>query len=309
MTRAVICASIFSFCAGAVLFAQAWQQGAIVSNRLQLGVELYGQGKWGEAIIELRKAQAENQSPQIRSEAQFWIAMSELSAGKFQDAVHSLDEIIRINPSSERRLEIPYQKGRAFFYLGRYNEAIILFKEYADSIQVDGRYFQGVYSSSNNNDAYNRKAAAIYWVGECLYNLEQWDKAAEMFELVIKQYPQSIKYETSSNRLALIKQKKTEEGLLEIIRLSSLQPTVVVPPLPSAPQPPPNNAYDDAVLAYKNSIAPFLMQLPPVTKKKTGTQDPDTMMRLLNIKTQALEMMDRLTSALSAFETLEWEGW
>jgi hypothetical protein len=48
---------------------------------------------------------------------------------------------------------------------------------------------------------------------------------------------------------------------------------------------------------------------------KTDTPPPakidstDTTMRLLKIKTQALEMMERLTSTLNAFENIKQESW
>ncbi|MDR2467455.1 MAG: tetratricopeptide repeat protein, partial [Spirochaetaceae bacterium] len=232
----------------------------------------------------------------------------------------------RVDPVSPRRFEVPYQKGRALFYLKQYNEALIMFKDYADSIQVDGRYIRGMRAETWNEttlttDAYNRKSSAIYWIGECLYNLEQFDRAAEMFELIVKQYPSSVKYEPSLNRLDLIKQKKTAEGLLEIIRLSNLPSDPASVTVDNQEKKAAKEDYDDAVLAYKNSIAPFLMrdtevqptvvETPVKTRNSTllGTQDPDTMMRLLNIKTQALELMDRLTSTMNAFETIEVEKW
>ncbi|MDR2480757.1 MAG: tetratricopeptide repeat protein [Spirochaetaceae bacterium] len=384
--------TIFLF-SGTFLCAQLdGQFPAAQSVGLQKGVELYGQGQWGGAIVELRRAQSETRSNSIRSEAQFWIAMSELAAGKYREAIHNFDEIAIIDPLSPRRLEVPYQKARALFQLGMYNEAIVLFKEYADSIQVDGRYIQGVRagnwsSPSGTNDAYNRKSSAIYWIGECLYKLEQWDRSGEMFGVVVDYYPKSTKYETSMNRLALIKQKKIEGTLLEIIKQNS-QPVNSNTSRGAAVKNTPANSYEDAVLAYKNSIAPFLIhelnktsaknnehtqphpvqpqpprpafentavpeavqpdssavpemsgadllsdaQLdyapqqedsgiqpgypdhtvkaePAQTAKPLGSQSPETMMRLLNIKTQALEMMDRLVSTLKTFESFEQERW
>jgi tetratricopeptide (TPR) repeat protein len=304
----------------APLYAQGWDASASGGvSRLNAGVELYGQGRWGDAINELRRAQAEARDVALRAEAQFWIAMSELSAGKFREALHSFDEVGRIDPRSSRIFEVPYQKGRANFYLGHFNEAVVQFKDYADSIQVDGRYSRGVKQEGEGVlDAYQRKSAAIYWIGESLYNLNELERAAEMFNIVINQYPSSVKHEISLNRIALIKQKKTEDGLLEIIRLSNTpqnvppQQETVIPRQTTNTQ-----AYNDAVLAYKNSIAPFLSERKEEAgresaveaAKKTVNQSPDTMMRLLNIKTQALEMMDRLVSTLNTFETIEWDRW
>ncbi|MDR2510362.1 MAG: tetratricopeptide repeat protein [Spirochaetaceae bacterium] len=329
----------------AFLFASTplWAQiaGNTAGAKLQAGISLFGERRFGDAIIELRRAQTESQNNAERAEAQFWIAMSQLSAAQYRNAIHDFDEITRLDPLSIRRLEIPYQKGRAHFSLKNYNEAIILFKEYADSIQIDGRYIQGVradnwYAPPDNIDAYNRKAAAIFWIGESLYHLNQHDKALEMFDVIIRQYPKSVKFEAASNRAELIKQKKLEAGLLEIIRLNSgREGGGGLETGPDARRR--ESAYEDAVLAYKNSIAPFLIptkSAPVITPQSPGgarpeiprappvmetpgapkgvvkeNQNSDTMLRLLNIKTQALEMMDRMVSTLNAFEAMGWERW
>lgn len=334
----------FLFAGLAFLFAcaalDAQTGGGTVGGKLQHGISLFGERRFGDAIVELRRAQTEAQNNAERAEAQFWIAMSQLSAGQYRNAIHDFDEITRLDPLSIRRLEIPYQKGRAYFSLKNYNEAIILFKEYADSIQIDGRYIQGVradnwYAPPDNIDAYNRKAAAIFWIGESLYHLNQHDKALEMFDVIIRQYPKSVKFEAASNRAELIKQKKLEAGLLEIIRLNGGRSEGGAAGVETRPG---QNAYEDAVLAYKNSIAPFLMQTKPASGSVMTPQSPvvsrpeiprapvpetgaapksavkenqnsDTLLRLLNIKTQALEMMDRMVSTLNAFEAMGWERW
>jgi tetratricopeptide (TPR) repeat protein len=353
-------------------------------DRLQMGIDLFGQGRLGEAVVELRRAQQEAQNSTVRAEAQFWIAMSELSAAQYNDAIHDLDEITRIDPLSIRRFEVPYQKARALYYLENYNDAIVLFKQYADSIRVDGRYVNGVRSDNwyadsvmtDNNDDYNRKSAAIYWIGECLYNLSQYDKAEEMFNTVVTQYIKSHKYEAATSRLALIKQKKIESELLDMVKWASAEQSVhtsnnsaqdvtakdvTAKDITAKDVAATDASYEDAILAYKNSIAPYLMRdgaspiapatpvapatpaMPPTytypqnmypqntypqntypqntmtqntVPKNTTTpnerrnfSDPDTIMRLLTIKTQALEMTEKLHSTLYAFENFESEGW
>jgi tetratricopeptide (TPR) repeat protein len=353
----------FLFCFISFSFAQSYGSAAASAQaRLNRGIELYAEGRWGEAVIELRRAGQEAASPTNRAEALFWIAMAEMASLQYQDAIHDFDEITRVDPLSVRRFEVPYQKARAYYYLGRYNEAIVLFTQYADSIRLDGRYINGVRADNwyaegaqgGANDDYNRKAAAIYWIGECLFNLEQYDKSEEMFNVVIRQYAMSHKYEAATNRLALIKQKKVETRLLDIVRQSSAtsaadKPQGAVNSSAVPVNPPVAGSYNDAMLAYKNSIAPFLMrdaskeaytpgQTQPVAAPnyqqpypgvRQGVQaqpsypynpgasggrtpanaDPNTMMRLLTVKTQALEMMERLVSTLNAFENIESGGW
>lgn len=277
------------------------QQRAAGANRLRAGVELYGRGLWDEAAGELRRCQSETADAGVRAEAQFWIGMSEIAAGHYREALLGFDEIPRLDPSSPRRQDALYQKGRVLYQLGNYNEAIILFKNYADNIHVDGGSARGGRAEERNSriassDGYNRKAAAIFWMGECLYALDEFDRAASMYKTIIEQYSSSVKNEAALQRLAMIQQKMTEEGLLEVIKLSASEE--------------PDAAYNDALLAYKNSIAPFLVpsENGAARPRTNSGQNPETMMRLLQIKTQALEMLDKLTSTLNAFESLEWEA-
>ncbi|MDR3324953.1 MAG: tetratricopeptide repeat protein [Spirochaetaceae bacterium] len=331
MTRktCILCLFLLAFLVGVGAQSAGSSGSAYFKSRLQSGIELYADGKWGEAVTELRRFQMEVADPASRAEAQFWVAMAQMSAGQYEDAVHDFDEVPRIDPRSPRVLELPYQKARSFYYLGRFNEAIVLFRQYADGIRPDGRYVNGVRADNwnaqsaavNAGDEYNRKAAAVYWIGECLFSLEEFEKAEEMFAVVVGQYAKSYKYESSVNRIALIKQKKVEAQLLEIMRQNGeKKPGGGGLSSASGDKAGASGAYEDALGAYQQSIAPYLTQdaskerytpsgvLPGGRGTAPGT-DPNTVMRLLAVKTQALEMMERLMTTLNAFENLEYGRW
>jgi tetratricopeptide (TPR) repeat protein len=304
-----------------------WQSSAENSDKvyagIDKGIELYGNGLWGDAIAQLRRAQRENISAEARAEAQFWIAMSNFASEQYEEAVQCFDEIARIDPGNIRCAEVPYHKGRAYFYLKRYNDAVRLLGSYADSIRPDGRYLsgiriddwnnKGIYSGADSN--YNRKAAAIYWMGECFYALADISRAEELFNTVINDYPKSHKFEPSQNRLSLIKQKKIESELLDILKSA---PSGSESAAASAVQ---KQTTEDAILAYQKRIAPFLITGAYNESQKTPAPAPatasapdmtqkniDGVMRLLDIKTKALEMMDRL-GAMMTYEIIEEEVW
>jgi TolA-binding protein len=312
--------------------AQSRQQTPETNNNLLLaqidkGIEFYGNGRWGEAIVQLRRAQQENIGAQARAEAQFWIAMSEFAAGQYQDAVHDFDEISRIDPVNIRCVDVPYQKGRAYYHLKRYDEAIKLLSAYADSIRIDGRYLNGRRISGWSEGAfyndiegdYNRKSAAIYWMGECFYSMDDMVRAEELFNIVVKEYPKSHKFEPSTNRLALIKQKKIEVELLNILKSvpSESNQTATTPQQQSD---------ESAILEYQKRIAPYLITgayneavgeaeknasadtRPPVAGKPAG-KNTDAIIRLLSIKTTALEILERLGTVLSNYDLIEDEKW
>jgi tetratricopeptide (TPR) repeat protein len=253
--------------------------------------------------------------------------MAEFSAGDYQSALHDMDEFARIDPRSRRVAEIPYHKARTLFYLGRYNEAIPLLKQYADSIRIDGRYVNGVrmddwasYSAPvDNQDDYNRKASALYWIGECFYALDQYDDAEAAFNAVIMQFTRSHKYEASVNRIALIKEKRIQSGLLDIVKWNQASAQQGA----SAQT---QTRRDDAYENYQRQLGTILgsgyLTEPENTNTPNETAgsgrllvapgvgqgrtyDPDTLARLLSIKTTALEMMDRLVSLSNNYEIID----
>ena len=191
----------------------AHAQDPAVWNRLKAGVELYGQGKWHEAVSELRRVQAEAPTRELRAEALFWISLSELSAGEFDEALRDMTAVEETDPLNYRVKELPYHRGRIFYYQGRYDEAIVLFSKYADTLKPGPR---GLLSASDNL----KKAAALYWTGECLFSLGQLDLAADIFTRITKDYSMSPKYEASVYRLALINQKRVETELLVLLKWS-----------------------------------------------------------------------------------------
>jgi TolA-binding protein len=208
------------------------------SARLQGGIALYGEGKWREAVIELRRAQAEAANPEQRAEALYWIALAELSAGEYEAAVRDMEELARIAPAGPRRAELPYHTGRAYYYLGRYDEAVVLLKDYADRV---------------GEGEESRKSAALYWIGECLYALGQLDKARDVFVLITEQYPQSAKFEASSYRIDLINQKKIEIELLALLKWSHEESLRTMEEYQRR-----ERSYDQALIAYQKRIADML---------------------------------------------------
>jgi tetratricopeptide (TPR) repeat protein len=209
--------------------------------RLQYGVNLYGKGFWPEAVVEFKQCYSETNDPALKADALYWIAMTEIAAGNYENSIKAMDELDRVFPANTKYAELPYHRGRVYYYLGRYDEAISLFRKYIDSIAVD------VPGESA------RKPAALYWMGECLYALGRLDKAQDVFSLIVEQYPQSVKYEASSYRLALINQKKIEVELLSILKWTHEESLKTVEEYQRR-----ERTYEQAIAAYQKKIAEML---------------------------------------------------
>jgi hypothetical protein len=232
-----------------------------------------------------------------------------------------------------------------------------------NGVRTSGWDDNGLYSDPDGD--YNRKSSAIYWMGECFYSMNDITSAEELFNIVVKEYPRSHKFEPATNRLALIKQKKIEAALLDILKSPPSSGTQV-PASPvtgqdAAGTEQQRTAEEAAIIEYQRRIAPYLINearreqnlvpaTPPVAQPvpATATVDQpapvvapvgqtvpaappvaqpapvappvfypapaqdgkrDTIMRLLAIKTTALEIMDRLMSVLNAYEIIEDTRW
>jgi tetratricopeptide (TPR) repeat protein len=204
-------------------------------------------------VAEFRLARDEAVDVELKAEALYWISLSEISARDYAGAIRDMDQMELIAPKSRRLREIPYHKGRALYYLGRYEEALMLLKMYAD--RISGKPPAG-------SEMAARKSAALYWIGECLYAMGQLDYARDIFSLVTQDYPQSAKFEASSYRLALIHQKKIEEELLNLLTWNHEESLKAVEEYQRR-----ERSYDQALIAYQKRIADLL--------KDSGMEDMD----------------------------------
>jgi TolA-binding protein len=237
----ILCVFLIVLPAGNAISQNSGQTALSPQMRLQYGISLYGKGLWQQAAAELRQSYSEANDPALKADALYWIAMTELAAGNYENSIRAMDELKRISPDNAKYADLPYHRGRACYYLGRYDEAITLFRTYTDSITVDG------------SEESARKPAAFYWMGECLYSMGQLDKAQDVFSLIVEQYPQSVKYEAASYRLALINQKKIEAELLSILKWTHEESLKTVEEYQRR-----ERAYDQAIVAYQKKIAEML---------------------------------------------------
>ncbi|MDR1587735.1 MAG: tetratricopeptide repeat protein [Treponema sp.] len=203
------------------------------SARLQAGITLYRESRWPEAVTELRAARAEAIGPRQITEALYWLALAELSTSDYESALRNMEELEYNAPDDGRRTDIAYHRGRAYYYLGYYDEAIPWFKEYVDRSSDEAR-----------------KSAALYWIGECLLALGQLDRARDLFTLVVEDHPDSAKFEAASYRLDIIKQRKVERELLALLKASHEESLRSVEDFQRK-----ERTYDQAMNAYQKRLA------------------------------------------------------
>ncbi|MDR2049238.1 MAG: tetratricopeptide repeat protein [Treponema sp.] len=280
---------------------------------LQRGLRLYGEGNFTGAVSELRNVDPGNTD---YPDALYWICLSQLSSGSYRSALETLDALEALYPGGKP--ELPYHRGRILYYLGSYEEALIILSGY----------------SERENDK-TLKAASLYWAGECLYALGQLDTAETVFAGIVEKYPDSSKYQAALYRMELIKQKKIEAELLSILnwtheeslktqeeyqrrekdydltimayqkRLAELQGDTSAADLELS-----NEDYRSRIAAAEQKISSLessLMEAGAALSGQSGEAPPsytnrDTALRLLSLKNDILVLQNAITGRLYATE-------
>ena len=215
------------------LYAQSGFSGHIYAQKLNSGVNLYRESRWQEAISELRIAHDAAANNRQLSEALYWLALSQLAAADFPNALRNIEQLERLG--SDRSQDIVYHKGRAYFHLERFQEAINMFSQY---IAIANPRERG------------RISAAYFWISESYLALGQLDTAREFFQLITVHFPDSDKYEASVFRVTFISQKKVEQELLDMLRLGHEESLRTHEEYQRR-----ERMYDDALALYQKQLA------------------------------------------------------
>ena len=304
---------IFSF-AG---FSGIAQESSIATLlRLQAGIDHYLVGSWQQALTEFHYVETETPSAGQKAEALYWIGLTELAVKNYEAALFSLEYLEAFSPEYMRNEEAFYHRGRALYSLGRYDDAIIQL----------GRYIEGLTSSINDidNSADLSMAAALYWTGECLYSLGHFDRAEEIFTLIVNEYPSSYKYEASYYRAALISQKRVENELLALLGWTHEESLRNLEEYQRR-----EHTYEQALIAYQRRISDMLkdtrlldletenavfrqqlaaseeririledelvlVQTEQVTSPVTGARENDSASRLVTLRASAVDLLNEI---------------
>ena len=194
--KKIIALFVFSF----VLISFATTQ-ATTDDYLNKGLQAYKEGDWESAILLLKNAVSlpETSSPEVL----YVLVMSEMFNGNYLDVLKDGKTFCNLYPTSEYKVYVDYQMGRALHYLGKY----------VDSISV----LQKFCADNENNELFS---SALFWMAESFYASYYFDEAKGLYERVVSDFPNSPKYVESLYRLDLIVQREKEEKLLYLLKVT-----------------------------------------------------------------------------------------
>ncbi|MCL2442008.1 MAG: tetratricopeptide repeat protein [Treponema sp.] len=180
----------------------------LYSRGMRNGSLLYNISRFHEAAMEFRIAQENADNSNDWSRAIYWVILSQLAYSDYGSALNDMDELQRRAPSSTHNRDMVFHRARVYYNQGFFEDALVLFNRYINS------------TSDSDRESIDRRAAAFFWMGECLYSMSHFDDAERFYAWVIGRYPDSPRYEAAAYRIDLIKQKKIEAELLALLQWS-----------------------------------------------------------------------------------------
>ena len=210
------------------------------NNDLLTGLNAYSSGDWSTATKLFEQVLTTGEQGD-RTEALYWLVMSEGSAQNYQRALAYADAFLEAAPEDMRAAEVYYQKGRILHLSGDYETSSKIFyqfiAEYPEHPKIPSAY---------------------YWIGENFYSVGKFAEARKIFSEVVVNYPQSGKVSEARYKIVLIDQQSVRD---ELSRMASAVHTAsaqtgntsesVVPEAKSEP-----DAVQSAAVAANNTVKP-----------------------------------------------------
>lgn len=200
---------------------------------LMAGLDAYAKSDWSTATLSFRRAVT---APGAGSEPWYWLIMSELASGDYKASLSDIERFNHSFPDDARIPDITYQEGRVQYLLG-YHEASI----------------QTLYRFVSRWPDHDMIPSAYYWVGENLFSVGRFDEARSIFSLVLNTWPQAIKRDAASYRIALIKQTTKEEELLKLLKMSHEESLRIIEDYQRR-----ERTYEQAITAYQKRISDMI---------------------------------------------------
>ena len=164
---------------------------------LLTGLDAYSRGDWTIAVESFERALTG--LPADRTEALYWLVMSETSAQNYQRALNYADRFLQTASEDTRAAEVSYQKGRLLHLSGSYEASSDTFYRFIEKYPE-----------------HPKVPSAYYWIGENLYAVGKYTEARKIFNEVVTNYPQSGKVNEARYKIVLIDQQSVREELLRM---------------------------------------------------------------------------------------------
>ncbi|AEE17151.1 tetratricopeptide repeat protein [Treponema brennaborense] len=169
------------------------------SALLLQGYEAFRAEDWVSALFFFRKA-VNVAAPQ--EESLYMLILSEMFAEDYGGALGDCDWFVTLFPGGTYYPLVLYQRGRALYYQGSYDEAVAQLTEFCHLYPAHEMY-----------------PSALFWIAESFFFEYNYSAAKVLYERLVSDFPRDAKAVESQNRLRSISQYEREEKLLYLLKV------------------------------------------------------------------------------------------
>lgn len=190
---------IFVLLLSTLIFPLSLSADASEMSLLQ-GYEAFRNEDWVSALFFFRKAISSGSAPE---ETWYMLILTEMFAGEYQDAIIDCNLFISQFPSGVYYPLTLYQRGRALFCQGLYDQSVAQFTEFCHLYPDHEMY-----------------ASALFWIAEAFFNEYNYSAAKVLYERIVIDFSRDAKASESQERLRTIGQAEREEKLLYLLKVT-----------------------------------------------------------------------------------------
>lgn len=265
--KRLLCLSMLLFFCALVVFGQTFTQaGNAQIIQLKNAMELFSNGRYEEAALLLSDIYIAAQSIDIKSDALYWLSLTQIALGKYDEALKYLEQYLANYPGMYRIPEIIYQIGRTAYLKKDYEKAVQYLTMYLT------RFPEGEFAGNS-----------IFWYAETLFDAGKYQEAEALYNTVVTKYPSSNKAEEAKYKLIIIGLKYREEELLKLLQWSHEEALKTI------------DEFQRREKMYEQAIASYQRQLSGQSVQNITSSQSD----LLNTIAKLNKQIDELTKQLA----------
>jgi TolA-binding protein len=178
-------------------------QTMVTDEVLRQGLSELRSGRLEEASTAFQAVLNDPNLEPFHPDALYWLIKTSIPLEQYETASLAADRYMVMYPGHGRQEEVVYQRSRILFLENEPEDAIVALGDFIDE-----------YPNSEF------VPSAKYWIGESLIVLGRLEEADAVFEMILEDYPNSVKREASRYRRSEIALLFRERELLNLLKWS-----------------------------------------------------------------------------------------
>jgi outer membrane murein-binding lipoprotein Lpp len=243
----------------------------------------FTEGSYREAILDFREIILDERYESFHGAAYYWIARSQIALENYTDASVNLEYFLDRYRQSSFFTEGLYWKGRLLFLQNDTDNAI-----------------PALYSFIEKAPEHDLVPSSYFWIGESFFALGHLEKAQRIFQLILAEYPGSVKLEASRYRLSLIELKEREEELMRLLKMSHEEYLFALEEFQRR-----EKAYDQAIVAYQRKLTAYAANDKEALVQQMSREIDEKDLEIATLTRQVDQLKSRVENLTASVEQLK----